>query len=201
MPAPASRSAVREPSLIVRLLGVPSWQIAERAPVKLSAKDAALIAKLVLDGPQPRLALCEMFWPASSAEQAADSLRQRASRLRAAAGAAFIEIGASVRVSPALRVDLDELAALSDAELVAVPGLLAGIDLGDHGDLDRWIDHARERVAERCAKVATDRAEKLERARQAMKSLGASGRQIFTLHLVQVLALALIGTVVGREIT
>ena len=185
MPAPASRSAVREPSLIVRLLGVPSWQIAERAPVKLSAKDAALIAKLVLDGPQPRLALCEMFWPASSAEQAADSLRQRASRLRAAAGAAFIEIGASVRVSPALRVDLDELAALSDAELVAVPGLLAGIDLGDHGDLDRWIDHARERVAERCAKVATDRAEKLEREGRLHEAIALASRVVEWLPMVE----------------
>lgn len=151
------------PTLRVRLLGPPSWQLDGREPVKLARKDAALLARLALDGPQPRPALCDLLWPDSSADQAADSLRQRASRLRAAAGVPFIEIGASVAVHPHVVFDATQPDILPDEVLLASPGLLAGVDLGDHDELDRWLGKARARVAERCARALADRAERLER--------------------------------------
>ncbi len=88
-------------------------------------------------------------------------------------------------LSPAQRVDVGELDALSDAELIATPGLLAGVDLGDHGDLDRWLGQARVRVAERCAKVATDRAEKLEREGRLHEAIMLASRVVEWLPLVE----------------
>jgi len=59
-------------------MGAPAWQREGGVAQSLSRKDAALLAKLALDGPQPRPVICELLWPTSSAEQAAQSLRQRA---------------------------------------------------------------------------------------------------------------------------
>ena len=162
MPAATPRQDMPKPSLNLHLLSAPVWQLAGQAPVKLSRKDAALLAKLALDGPQPQPALCKLLWPDSSAQRAADSLRQRAKRLRADAGLPFIALGASVALQPWVVCDVAEPATLPDAVLLAAPGLLAGLDLGDCDALDRWLGRARTQVAERCAQVLADRAEALE---------------------------------------
>ena len=135
-----------------------------------------MLAKLALDGPQPRLALCELLWPDSTPRQAADSLRQRASRLHAIAGEPFIDVGATVALHAALTVDVSTPEALADSVLLASPGLLAGVDLGDHGELDAWLTKARTKVAERCAQVMADRAESLEREGRLHEALTLARR-------------------------
>jgi len=161
---------------MVSLLGPPLWHLQGRPPVKLARKDAALLAKLALDGPQPRAALCDLLWPDSTAERAADSLRQRASRLHAAAGAPFIEVAASVGLHPRLVCDVSHPETLPDEVLLTSSGLLAGLDLGDHDELDRWLSKARMLVAERCAKVLADRAEALERDGRLHEALALARR-------------------------
>ena len=164
------------PRLTVHLLGPPVWRRDGGPAVRLSPKDAALLAKLALDGPQPQQALCDLLWPDSSAKQAAESLRQRASRLRAAAGVGFIEVGASVGLPPWVVFDVTDLAALPDEVLLASPGLLAGLDLGFHDALDRWLAKARGQVTDRCAKLLADRAEALEREGRLHEALALARR-------------------------
>lgn len=163
MSTAAIRHDEHAPRVNVRLLGAPSWQLDGRAPVELTRKDAALLAILAVDGPQPRTMLCDLLWPGSTAKQAADNLRQRATRLDKAAGVPFVELGPTVCLHPAVAVDVMQHATLPDEVLLTSPGLLAGLDLGDHDELDRWLGKARAVVAERCAKALIDRAEALER--------------------------------------
>jgi len=175
---PASR-------LQLYLLGQPRWQATGSVSAELSAKDAAMLAKLALDGPQSRLALCELVWPVSRPAQAAASLRQRASRLRAEAGVPLVEIGATVALPSESWVDVSNLTELSDDELLTSPGLLAGVDLGDHDELDRWLNRARVRVAERCAKELSGRCEALEREGRLHESLRLAARVIELLPLAE----------------
>lgn len=163
MPTPQPRRVTSSPSLRVHLLGAPTWQLVGRDAVALIAKDAALLAKLALDGPQPRAVLCDLLWPDSTPSQAAANLRQRAMRLSKQAGVPFVELGESIRLHPALAVDVLRLDALPDDALPDSAGLLNGVDLGNHDSLDRWLCKARTSVAERCAQCLADRAEALER--------------------------------------
>jgi len=149
----------------------------------LSDKDAALLAKLVLDGPQPRAALCELLWPGSAAAKAGANLRQRASRLHAAAGAPFIELGATVALHPAVKIDLSDPEHLDDPALLATHGLLAGVDLGDHSELDHWLAEARRRVAERCTAVLAARADALEQEGRLPEALAMARRIVEWLPL------------------
>ena len=158
-----SHDARLPPLVSVTLLGATTWQRAGQPPRRLAPKDAALIAKLALDGPQSRVSLCELLWPNAPADNAASSLRQRVSRLnRAARDVSVIEIGSNVRLHPQVVVDAARPAAL-DPEVLAQAGLLlAGLDLGDHDELDRWLAQARTRVAEACALALASRAEVFE---------------------------------------
>lgn len=158
-----ARDAKPPPTVAVTLLGTTFWQRAGQPPRKLSAKDAALIAKLALDGPQSRVSLCELLWPNAPAYNAASSLRQRVSRLnRAARDVSLIEIGNNVQLNPEVVVDAAQPAAMDPDALVRAGLLLAGLDLGDHDELDRWLAQARTRVAEACALALASRAEALE---------------------------------------
>lgn len=169
----------------LHLMGVPRWQVGDNPPTPLPRKDAALLAKLALDGPQPRLALCELLWPASKPAQAADSLRQRASRLHAAAGIPLVDVGATVALHRGFAVDVLQLPTLPDDVLLSTSGLLAGVDLGDHDELDRWLGKARTMVAERCAQLLTDRAEALERERRLHEAIRLARRIVELLPLAE----------------
>ncbi len=149
-----------------------------RGPEPLSPKDAALLAKLALDGPQPRLALCELLWPASGRKQAADNLRQRSHRMTSAAGHPLLELGDAVSLHAGAWVDVVHLADLDEATLMDAPGLLAGVDLGEEGELDAWLGKARTRVEEQRARVITDRAEALEREGRLHEALRLAQRVV-----------------------
>lgn len=174
-----------KPALVVRLLGAPQWCRDDGAARALADKDAALLAKLALDGPQPRQALCELIWPASGVANGALNLRQRAARLHAAAGAQLIELGSAVALAAGLRIDVGAIERLDDETLLASPGLLAGVDLGDHSELDRWIAEARRRVAERCAGVLGPRADRLEQRGLLAEALRLARRVVDWMPLAE----------------
>lgn len=169
---------MREPAVLVSLLGDPTWTRAGLAPVKLSAKDAALIARLALDGPQSRPALCELLWPDSGSRQAEASLRQRASRLHRATGQRMVEIGAQVRLSADVAVDVLDIASFDDEALLHAGVLLAGHDLGEHDALDRWLQQARARTAGDLVRALTDRAEVLEAEGRLRDALPLAARAV-----------------------
>ncbi len=173
------------PPLTIRLLGAPTWRVNNRGPEALSPKDAALLAKLALDGPQPRLALCELLWPASGPKQAADSLRQRSHRLASAAGHPVLELGDSVSLYAGVRVDVVHLSGLDIDTLVDAPGLLAGVDVGKEADLDAWLGKARTRVEEQRARLLTDHAEALEREGRLHEALRLALRVVEGLPFVE----------------
>lgn len=77
--------------------------------------------------------------------------------------------------SPAVTRTLDQLRQF--LTLIGLASLMIG-GVGVANAVKAYVDRRRKVIA-------------------AMKSLGASGRQIFVLHLVQVMALALVGTVLG----
>jgi DNA-binding SARP family transcriptional activator/tetratricopeptide (TPR) repeat protein len=166
------------PAVLVKLLGEPAWQRPGHALTSFSPKDAALIAKLAIDGPQARTTLCELLWPEASADKAADSLRQRVSRLNRAAACKFVELGSNVRLPPHVSVDVAQPAALGPDALMQAGALLAGLDLGDNDELDRWLVHARTQVAEACAQVLADRAEALEREGRLHEALPLARRVV-----------------------
>ena len=176
MPTPEPRRVATSTKPKVYLLGAPRWQLAERKPVALIPKDAALLAKLALDGAQSKAVLCELLWPDSRPDQAATNLRQRATRLRKQAGVSFVELGESVRLHPDLVVDVLCLDALPDDALPDSAGLLNGVDLGDHDALDRWLGKARTSVAHRCAQFLADRAEALEQEGRLHEALAFARR-------------------------
>jgi DNA-binding SARP family transcriptional activator/tetratricopeptide (TPR) repeat protein len=162
----------------VHLLGAPQWVAGGGVPVDLNGPDASLLAKLALDGPQGRWALCALIWPASSPKQAHDSLRQRASRFLKAAGTELIDAHDVVRLGPAVTVDVSRLDILPTEVLMTTPGLLAGVDVGDRAELDSWVTEARKRVSERCAGILTTRADALEHESQLPEALRVAMRVV-----------------------
>ncbi len=175
-----------QPPVIVQLLGDAGWRRAELEAggnEALTPKDAALLAKLALDGPQARGALCLLLWPEATKQQGAANLRQRVSRLKKASGVRFIDIGDTVRLHHALRVDVAALDALDEASLLAVQPLLAGVDLGMQDELDRWLARARTQVADACAQRLAARADALEGEGRLHEALPLARRVIELLPL------------------
>ncbi|MBI5719226.1 MAG: AAA family ATPase [Burkholderiales bacterium] len=175
----------QEDQLTVHLMGAPAWRVGGGEPLALSGKDAALLAKLALDGPQPRHTLCELLWPDSTPEKAAASLRQRASRLRAAAGVPFVELGATTSLHPGVIVDVCQIERLGEDKLLTSPELLAGLDFGDQDDLDRWLADARRRVAERCASRLAEHADALEQRGHLAEAVAMARRAVEWMPLAE----------------
>lgn len=183
---PAGSDDDPAPRVVVQLLGDATWRViglAGGTREALTPKDAALLAKLALDGPQARSALCVLLWPEATAQQGAANLRQRASRLKKASGVRFVDIGDVVRLHPALQVDLASLDTLDDAALQAALPLLAGVDLGMQDDLDRWLVQARTQVAEACARRMATRADALEAEGRLQQALPLARRVVELLPL------------------
>lgn len=165
-------------TVFVSLLGSPTWRREGQTPARLSGKDAALIARLALDGPQPRVSLCELLWPDSSGHQAEASLRQRSSRLQRAAGLRVIEVGAQVRLAAQVSVDVLHIESIDDHGLMKAGILLAGIDLGASDQLDRWLAQARARVSSTIVGLLIDRAELLETEGRLREALPLAARAV-----------------------
>jgi DNA-binding SARP family transcriptional activator/tetratricopeptide (TPR) repeat protein len=128
----------------VRLLRVPTLLAADGREHALSAADAVLLARLALDGAEPRSRLAAALWPDADAERARTHLRQRLFRLRSRAGVDVIGAGELAALAPGVAVDVREPERL-DEDPAALPGeLLAGLTL-DNDELLAWVEAARER--------------------------------------------------------
>ena len=87
----------------LRLLGSAAWARAAGPWQPLSRKDAALLARLALDGPQPRTQMAAWLWPEVSLPRAHANLRQRLFRLRQAAGPIVEETGHDLQLAARAR--------------------------------------------------------------------------------------------------
>ncbi len=137
------------PRLTLRLTGEPSISAPGQTPRALERRDAALLAMLALDGPQPRARLARWLWPAVDDAAALRNLRQRFFRLaRANGGVAAIEGQGTVRLCAQVAHDLDAAAAVARAE--ENRPLLGAFDYDDCEPLAERIDALRARWRRMC---------------------------------------------------
>ena len=100
---PGTRQAAPD-TLDIQLLGAPRWQRPGAEPQPLSARDAALLALLALDGAQPRERIGAWLWPAATARQLGVSLRQRLFQLRRSTGHAVVASGPMLQLADAVHL-------------------------------------------------------------------------------------------------
>lgn len=158
----------------LRLLGRANWLGPTGVPETLSPKDAALLARLALDGPQRKGELCALLWPRASTEKAAQNLRQRASRLNRQAGLAVIQLGkldGIVRLHPDVCVDAALPLAMDVEAALDSEALLSGLEFPESDLLERWLAQARGRIDEARAALITDCAEALEKEERLREAL------------------------------
>lgn len=112
----------------------------------LSAKDAALLALLALDGPMQRSRVAALLWPDADDRLAHTSLRQRLFRLRRRVGNDLVLQGPTLALAAGITHDLAAPAGPLGADASALPGeLLEGFEFDDTPPLADWVRAARER--------------------------------------------------------
>lgn len=153
-PAASSNSAalsaalpggVQSGQISLHLAGLARWSAPDGRGAALSVKNAALLARLALDGPQARVVLAGMLWPTVNQQQADNNLRQQVGRLRGEVGQPMVLVGKTCLLAPQVTVDLTALAQCDDDALLQTGALLAGVDAGDVATLDEWLSGARAR--------------------------------------------------------
>lgn len=131
----------------LRLLGLPRIEPAGAgAAIRLSPKDAALLAVIALDGPIASHHVAALVWPAVERRKADTNLRQRLFRLRRDLDAPLLTGGALLRLAADVETDL--AAALAQIEADEDAGrdeLLGDLEFADHDELARWLALARMR--------------------------------------------------------
>ncbi|MBI5721090.1 MAG: AAA family ATPase [Burkholderiales bacterium] len=154
-PPPPPLAAPRAP-LRLALRGTPTCTGADGRQHVLERKDAALLAKLALDGPTARAELAALLWPAATPAQARSHLRQRLSRLRRRIGAGLVDGADPVGLEAGCRHDLEPTAPEAAAAATSPPGLLSAYDYDDCATLRAWIARRAEAMAARQRQVAAD---------------------------------------------
>jgi hypothetical protein len=85
----------------LHLLGLPCLERTQsRATVRLSPKDAALLAVVALDGPIAAEHVAAMIWPAAHRKGADTNLRQRLFRMRRDFGTNLVASGVLLELAP-----------------------------------------------------------------------------------------------------
>jgi DNA-binding SARP family transcriptional activator len=115
------------------LYGLPRVSIDGDAPLTLSAREAALLDWLHLEGPTPRAVLAGRLWPQGDEAKARANLRQTLARLRRAAGALIVEADGVLALAPDVTVAAD-----GDARL------LGPLEFDDAPELAEWLAARRE---------------------------------------------------------
>ena len=143
---------------VVALLGEPVVKVGAAAPRALERHDAALLALLLLDGPQSRGALAHLLWPDAEPASALNSLRQRLHRLRREAGDLLDADPGTVRLAATVVHDLHPgqvaMAQGSEPELLGSLYFPPGEALTERVQAlrERWLSlrfHAVEAAAEK----------------------------------------------------
>lgn len=119
----------------LHLHGPPRVTRGDGRTVGIAAREAALLARLHLDGPCPRAALAGLLWPRADEARARANLRQLLLRLRREVGPVLVEA--------------DGVLALDGAEVEPDAGdgrLLGPIEFDDAPELADWLAERRDRV-------------------------------------------------------
>lgn len=129
----------------LQLFGVPRLVVPGRADVPLSAREAALLAWLHLEGPSPRGRLAGLLWPGGDEAKARANLRQTLVRLKRAAGEVLDESDGVLRLAAGVAVAAADAPAASGPEATRLLGPLEYDDAPGFAD---WLATRRE-AAER----------------------------------------------------
>jgi DNA-binding SARP family transcriptional activator len=153
----------------LRLLGIAALADAHGPWLPLSRKDAALVARLALDGRQTRTQVASWLWPAAPLPRAHANLRQRLYRLRQASAALVEEAGEGLQLCASVAIDLDSADADFDAPLLA--SLAAEDD-----NVQDWLDDARRHWLARRVDRMSGLASRLEGAGALAPALALTER-------------------------
>jgi DNA-binding SARP family transcriptional activator len=121
----------------LQLHGAPALRLPGGRGLVLSAREAALLAWLHLEGPTPRALLAGRLWAGGDEAKARANLRQTLVRLKRAAGAVVAEDERGLRLDEAVAVAPD-----------AGARLLGTLEFDDAPELAAWLTQRRE-AAER----------------------------------------------------
>ena len=122
----------------IRLHGLPCVAPDAGRAIALSAREAAALAWLHLEGPTPRARLAGLLWPAGTEAQARANLRQLLARLRRSAGAVITEADGVLT-----------LAADHGVTDEAGGALLGGLEFDDLPELAQWLAARRDEATRR----------------------------------------------------
>ena len=129
----------------VQLLGAPALVRTDTASlVRLSPKDAALLALIAIDGPVEATRVAALVWPDVASKKADTNLRQRLFRLRRDTGAALVDTGALLQLAAGVETDLPAtLAQLGTDPGAGTEPLLGDLAFDGMADLADWLRSAR----------------------------------------------------------
>jgi DNA-binding SARP family transcriptional activator len=171
--------------LQLQLLRAPQMRMSTAPAQRLPFKDAALLARLAMEGPQPRASLAPWLWPQASPEGARSNLRQRVSRLQRSSNRSLLHVKDQdvLALQPTVEVDILQLAQALRADAQAAKGDLLGGRPSDEGppsgesDLGAWLVQARDAIRAQRRAVLLERIEALE-ARQPREALAFAQRWV-----------------------
>ena len=151
MPANTVSTAATAPDLPahahwrLHLLGLPCLERAQSAStIRLSPKDAALLAVVALDGPIASEHAAALIWPTVDRKKADTNLRQRLFRMRRDFGTNLITVGVLLRLAPNVETDLSAaLAQIAADENAGRKEFLGALEFEDLPELAHWVDMAR----------------------------------------------------------
>lgn len=159
------------PQLSIDLLGTPRLHVGDVAHL-LSARDAALLALLVVGEGLPRARAGALLWPDSDPKHAGLSLRQRIFRLNRLAGRELVAGQGTIALTPGVTCDLQRFAVAIDSDPTFGPGeLLGAMVFDEHEELSRWLQAARSHWRDLRRAHLTERAERAEAAGELARAL------------------------------
>ncbi len=144
----------------------PSLRQPARPRLALPPRDALLLARLLIDGPQPRATLAAWLWPQATQAGALANLRQRLKRLQDASSGALLDRETSqVALAVGVGQHLWPAPDFNDPAVLDAP-LLPGLDALRAEVVDApaktWLKAARERLLQARSQACTRRALSLE---------------------------------------
>lgn len=122
----------------LRLHGLPVLAADDARTTALSAREAALLAWLHLEGPTPRARVAGLLWPAGTESQARTNLRQLLARMRRGLGELIVETDGVLSLASAPVRTAEPSAAL-----------LAGMEFDDMPEFAQWLAERRDDLARR----------------------------------------------------
>ncbi len=134
----------------LHLLGLPCLErVQSSMTIRLSPKDAALLAVVALDGPIASDHAAALIWPGADRKRADTNLRQRLFRMRRDFGSNLIAPGMLLQLAPEVETNVAAtLAQIASDENAGREDLLGDLDFEDLPDLAHWVHTARTRWRE-----------------------------------------------------